>query len=361
MTQTTALITRMYSPTKPMQVPISNLIAQDPQCDKVSYSVEFFPPKTEAGETILILKMPNFLGKNLPQPPAFLDITWGAGGSTSTKTLHWVREFLTHFPETPVNMHITCTNMNKDVLDAALSEASELGVLNLVALRGDLPKDAELDHSSLDSGHFRYGSDLVRYLRAHEPQRWHITVGGYPEGHPDTIETISSEADLASLTETEISRMRSDPVSGLGSVCRDQRWAKELEHLHKKVAAGADMVISQLFFEPRLFLRFLEKAREIGIECPILPGIMLIQDYDGFQRITSFCKTHVPQWIFEGLEEVREDPTRVREFGVKVALKMVKELYDGGVRHFHFYALNRTEVYQKVVEKLLSMKAELES
>ncbi len=345
---------------------ISDCIVDNPTCGdgSISYSIEFFPPKTEKGQDLLRKRMPTFLSLEGPpsKRPRFIDITWGAGGSTSLKTLAWVNEWTKLYPNIPINLHITCTNMSQELLDSTLDKARAIGIQNLVALRGDPPQSDDRqdvpdtpDVPDPNNSSFRYGVDLVRYLRSQESgsHKWHLTVGGYPEGHPEAILDLPAEFPRETLSPSERLRAITKP-DGTISVCPDKAWKLEIKHLATKVHAGADMIITQLFFDPEIFLQFLSAAREEGITCPILPGIMLIQDYAGFHRMTGFCRTKVPQWILKGLETVRDDPIGVREFGTHVALEMIKQLSRAGIRHFHFYTLNRPEVLGDVINRMQS-------
>lgn len=286
-----------------------------------TYSVEFFPPKTTKGELNLTLRTSKFTNLSTQ----WIDLTWGAGGSTCVKTLRLSTLWSSKHPQCPINMHLTCTNMPASLIDQTLGSCIQSGINNIVALRGDSPEGVDQWHAEVDG--FSCALDLVKYIRAKYGDHFCITVSGYPEGHPDKL------------------KERGDTICGVD-------YLDEMDYLRQKVEAGADLIITQLFYDTKIFLRFVRDCRGIGIKCPIIPGIMLIQNYNGFHKMTKFCKTFVPQSIFDRLEEVKDDPEAVKALGVKIAVEMCQELAQGGIKHFHFYTLNKEGVAIEVINKL---------
>lgn len=241
--------------------------------ERVFYSFEYFPPKTDAGEENLYSR----LDRMSELGPLFCDITWGAGGSTSSRTLA-ISKNVQHYSGLNVLMHVTCTNVSLPELEQALDLAQAGGIQNILALRGDPPAFSacptidSVDSDSKSVHTLEHAIDLVTFVKHKFGDTFSIAVAGYPEMHP---ESDSRESDLA--------------------------------YLKAKVDAGADFVISQLFFDPALFLSFVTKCRAVGIQCPILPGIMPIQNYRSFCRMVEFTNTYVPADLWEQLNAVKDD------------------------------------------------------
>lgn len=212
-------------------------------------------------------------------------------------------------------MHLTCTNMPRESILDALEKAKAAGIRNILALRGDPPKGSDT-WEKCDNG-FTYAADLVKFIRAQYGDFFGIAVAGYPECH---MSSSSKEADIA--------------------------------HLKEKVDAGADFVITQLFFDCDIFLDFVARCRAVGITVPIIPGIMPIQSYDGFCRMTGFCKTFVPQRILDKLEPIKHDDAAVKSFGVELAVEMCQYLSQRGVQGMHFYTLNLERSVFRILEGL---------
>ena len=266
--------------------------------------------------------------------PMFSDITWGAGGSTAELSLR----LALHMKETGhvSNLHVTCTNMDREKLVTALQSAYSGGIRNIVALRGDPPAGETEWHPAAVNG-FSCALDLVQYIRAEFGNAFGISVAGYPEGHPDAIE--EKTLDDPPLTERE--QIRCSIRNGVTYVCREAKYVQELTYLKKKVDAGADFIITQMFFDVQVFQQFVEDCRSIGITCPIVPGIMCIHAYGGFSRMTKFCKTRVPQWLSEKMEQLKDNAEATKEFGAQVGIDMCQALLNlGYVNLLHFYTLN---------------------
>lgn len=274
------------------------------------YSFEFFPPKTQDGVANLFSR----IERMSMLEPMFMDITWGAGGSTAQLTMD-LSVNAQQICSTDVMMHLTCTEMTKEVVKDTLVKAKENGVRNILALRGDPPRGAEQWQPC--EGGFSHAVDLVRFIRQEFGDHFGIAVAGYPEGH-------------------------------IGATSIDD----DINFLKEKVEAGADLVITQLFYDVDVFLEWTAKCRKAGITCPIIPGIMPIQNYNGFKRMTSFCKTAVPQEIIEALEPIKGDDARVKAYGIDLGSKMCQKLLDNGVPGLHFYTLNLERSVTRILEQL---------
>ncbi|GJQ09562.1 hypothetical protein GpartN1_g1353.t1 [Galdieria partita] len=282
---------------------------------KVFFSFEYFPPKTPSGVDNLYDR----IDRMSRVEPLFVDVTWGAGGSTSELTLEISGNIQRYFG-LDVCMHLTCTNMPAGKVDDALNAAKERGIRNIVALRGDPPKGEEWH--SIEGG-FEHAVDLVRHIRKSFGEHFSICVAGYPEGHP------------AGLLEGNLT------------------YEQELHYLKEKVEAGGNFIITQMFYDTDRFLQFVKDCRSIGIDVPIIPGILPIQNYNGFERMTKFCKTHVPDEVLKALQPIKDDDAAVKEFGIRLGIDMCRRiLHSGLVPGIHFYTLNLEKAVMSIIEGL---------
>lgn len=273
---------------------------------KFGLSFELFPPKTEAGEA----EMFRHVEELVKFEPSFITCTYGAGGSTRDKTLSIVERVHRHF-QLSVAAHLTCVGSTVDELVAYLHEASRRGIENIVALRGDPPR-GETSFKPVAGG-LSYANELVELIRRVSPELG-IAVAGYPETHQ---EAPSPEIDL--------------------------------QNLKRKVDAGADVVITQLFYDNADFFRFRERTDKLGIRLPIVPGVLPVTNLAQIKRITSLCGARLPERFLNDLEAHAEDPQGQFEVGVEFATRQVQELIDGGVPGVHFYVLNKSQATASVL------------
>jgi methylenetetrahydrofolate reductase (NADPH) len=273
------------------------------------FSFEFYPPKTDEG-TEALLKTVEELA---PLEPGFVSVTYGAGGSTRERTLELVTRIKRSTGITAM-AHLTCVGHDKEELRALLRRLTEAGVENVLVLRGDAPAGggAFVAHD----GGFHYASELVEFIREED---FGFCLGGacYPEGH---VETASREADLSNLK--------------------------------RKVDAGLDFIITQLFFDNAFYFDFVERAHRAGINVPIVPGIMPITNYEQLQRFTRMCGATVPMRLALQLERVREQPEALMQLGVAHATVQCMELLARGVPGIHFYTLNKSPATRMIVGAL---------
>eukprot|EP00934_Nitzschia_sp_Nitz4_P001392 Nitzschia sp. Nitz4//scaffold86_size83305//45339//46693//NITZ4_005261-RA/size83305-processed-gene-0.9-mRNA-1//1//CDS//3329559247//1392//frame0 len=321
---------------------IIDLLNKKEEGSKPFISIEFFPPRTEKGNLYArMARMKDSIN------PLFTDMTWGAGGSTAELTMQLTTH--AHDHGHVANMHLTCTNMEKDgdpkkAVHEALDTAKAKGIRNIVALRGDPPAGEE-EWKAAEGG-FTCALDLVEYIREHFGDTFGVSVAGYPEGHPNAITEV---ADPSTMTPAEAGR--SSTFDGKVYTCKEEDYKKEMDYLKKKVDAGADLIITQMFFDTKVFATFVEDCRTWGINCPIVPGLMCINAYPGFCKMTKFCKTRVPTELQAKMDSMKDDPEAVKAFGVEYGVQMCKDLTPL-TSVLHFYTLNLEKVTYGILEGL---------
>merc|ERR1719400_356682 len=274
--------------------------------------------------------------------PLFHDVTWGAGGSTSETTLKLASAMKNEFG-CITSMHLTCTNQKAEMAGEALDACKAMGVRNIVALRGDPPRGEE--KWSATEGGFTCALDLVKYIRKHYGDYFCISVACYPEGHPDKIEIVEGGIDALTPSEARRARIVTDSSGAeVVSVCRDANFEKELIYLKEKVDAGASYCTTQMFMDPQVYLDFVQACRSHGINVPIIPGIMCLNTFGGFERMTQLCKTRLPPGFYERAKTNNTSDDTFKAFGVEAGITMCKACLDGGAPGLHFYTLNLEKV-----------------
>lgn len=309
-------------------------------------SFEYFPPKTAKGIETLYSKVYRMSKQN----PLFVDLTWGAGGSTSDLTMQMSTNFK-KFIGTEVNMHLTCTNITAESVKQALVDAKNNGITSIVALRGDAPAGTE-KWEAVDGG-FNCALDLVKFIRSEHGDHFSIAVAGYPEGHPNAITLVEDESKLSASEKGRMVSVPEEDGTTKKYVCTDLDFKKEMTYLKSKVDAGAQAIITQLFYDTEVFFAFVKECREIGIHCPILPGMMPLGSYAGFRRMTKFCRTRVPVHMEKRLAEVADDDAAFKAYGVELLTAISKEVWASGkVLALHFYCLNQYTTVFQIMENL---------
>lgn len=310
-------------------------------------SMEYFPPKTEAGVDSLYEK----LGRVHEMNPLFIDFTWGAGGSTSDLTLQLTLDAKKKFGIIP-NMHLTCTNMEMSKIETALDECKKFGIQNILALRGDPPLGEE-KWTAVEGG-LTCALDLVQYIREIHGDYFNITVAGYPEGHPNAINQVKNYEGLSPSEKLRCSKTMNEESGEISYfVCSDEDFERELDYLKAKVDAGASAIFTQMFFDAKIFFAFYNACRSKGITVPIIPGLMCINSVAGLYRMAKFCKSALPDELVEAMEQVNQDDVEaVKAFGIEQGYKLSKELLEFGVQGLHYYTLNLEKVVRGIVEKL---------
>ena len=289
------------------------------------FSLEFFPPKTAMGSSNLRARLDRM---SRALRPLFVTVTWGAGGSTAEKSLE-LAELCQRELGLTTCLHLTCTNMSKELVDKALEDAKALGVRNILALRGDPPRSNEYGAETAgEVEEFEWAIDLVRYIRKVYGDYFCIGVAAYPEGHAD----------------------ESHPEG--------QSVEHDLPYLVEKVKAGADFIMTQLFFDVEAYDAFEKRLREhesgVFKTIPIIPGMMPIQSYQMIKRTTKLSNAKMPLSITERLDVVRGDDELVKKVGVDIVSEIITHIKDEpgpGPRGFHFYTLNLEKAVSFILER----------
>ncbi len=276
---------------------------------KFGLSFELFPPKTEESEKELF----NNLDDLVAFEPDYITCTYGAGGSTRDKTLDIVSEVKKRY-KTPVAAHLTCVGATTDDIRAFLREATERDVDAIMALRGDPPK-GEKEFKPVEGG-LNYANELVALIRAEFPH-FGIAVAGYPEVHQEAPDALA-----------------------------------DLDALKRKVDAGAEVVVTQFFFDNENFFRFREWCETAGINVPIVPGVLPVTNSKMIKRIAKLCGAQLPQDFLDRLEAHNEDPQGQFDVGVYYATRQVEELVESGVPGIHFYVLNKSKATATLLRAL---------
>ncbi|HET6632553.1 MAG TPA: methylenetetrahydrofolate reductase [NAD(P)H] [Rhodanobacteraceae bacterium] len=268
-------------------------------------SLEFFPPKTEAQRR----QFRRVLPKLKALAPSYASVTFGAGGSTLSYTPQTVRVLLD--AGYVVAPHLSCMGGTRAEIAGLLDEYRALGCTRVVALRGDMPS------GMARSGDFRYAAELVAFIREHAGEHFRIEVGCYPETHPQAQDALA-----------------------------------DLRNFKAKIDAGAHGAITQYFFNADAYFRFVDDARRLGIEAPIVPGIMPISNFTQLRRFSEGCGAEIPRWIVKRMQAYGDDADSVRELGADVVAALCRRLLDGGAPELHVYTLNRAAPTLAVFERL---------
>lgn len=271
-----------------------------------SISFEFFPPKTDEQRAQLDRAAQQLKALN----PDYASVTFGAGGSTLSYTGDTVaRLHRDHGLE--VAPHLSCMGGTRAEIVELLDGYRAAGYRRLVALRGDLPS------GMASHGDFRYAAELVRFIREHSGDHFHVEVAAYPETHPQAEDALA-----------------------------------DLRHFKAKVDAGANGAITQYFFNPDAYFRFVDDVRRLGVDVPIVPGIMPISNFSQLKRFSDMCGAEIPRWIAKRMHAHGDDAEAVRALSAEVVAGLCRRLLEGGAPALHFYTLNRARPTRAVLELL---------
>ncbi|QAA94513.1 methylenetetrahydrofolate reductase [NAD(P)H] [Pollutimonas thiosulfatoxidans] len=269
-------------------------------------SLEFFPPRDIAAQERLVRSAKQLLALH----PAYVSVTFGAGGSTRSGTAETVK--LMQNLGCDAAPHLSCIGASRATLGEILDAYRAQGIKRIVALRGDMPSGM-----GGDAGELHYASELVAFIRQHSGDAFHIEVAAYPEMHP---QASSAQADL--------------------------------DHFVAKVQAGADSAITQYFFNADAYFDFVERVQARGINVPVVPGIMPITNYAQLSRFSNMCGAEIPRWIRLRLADFGDDKASIKAFGIDVIGKLSQDLLDKGAPGLHFYTLNNADVTMAIWRQL---------
>ncbi|EHQ51798.1 5,10-methylenetetrahydrofolate reductase [Ectothiorhodospira sp. PHS-1] len=260
-----------------------------------TFSFEFFPPKNEEG----VEKLRKTWSRLARLEPRFFSVTYGAGGSTQARTLETVLDIHTH-SGIAAAPHLSCIDSTAEQMRSILKTYMDNGLRHIVALRGDLPSGMR------EPGEFRYANELVEFIRRETGDHFTLEVAAYPEFHPQAPSAF-----------------------------------KDLENFKRKVEAGADSAITQYFYSADAYFRFVDDCERMGINIPIVPGIMPITNYKQLARFSDACGAEIPRWIRKRLEAYGDDLDAIRAFGEEVVSRMCDQLLHEGSPGLHFYTMNQ--------------------
>ena len=272
---------------------------------KTEISIEFFPPQTPEGvEKLRVTRQ-----KLAELKPEFFSVTYGAGGSTRERTFAVVKEIAAEgFDAAP---HLSCIGSSRESIREILAEYKAAGIRRIVALRGDLPS------GMAETGEFRYANELVEFIRAETGDHFSLEVAAYPEWHPQA-------------------RSPKD----------------DLEAFARKVKAGANSAITQYFYNADAYFHFVDEARALGVEVPIIPGIMPIVGFTKLARFSDACGADIPRWMRKKFESFGDDSDSIRAFGLDVVTELCERLLQGGAPGLHFYCMNQAGLTTEICKRL---------
>ncbi len=268
-------------------------------------SFEFFPPKTAEG----IAKLRETRKQLAQLQPKFFSVTFGAGGSTRDRTRDTVLEIQAEGYEAAP--HISCISSSKEEIRGLLADYRANNIRHLVALRGDIPS------GEVSVGDFRHANELVAFIRQETGDWFEIEVAAYPEVHPEAKSAVS-----------------------------------DLQHFKNKVDAGADAAITQYFYNADAYFRFMDQCDALGINIPIVPGVMPIYNYIQLSRFSSVCGAEIPRWLRSRLQDYGDDLASLRSLGMDVVTDLCEQLLTGGAPGLHFYTLNQAGIISTIVQRL---------
>lgn len=275
--------------------------------ETANFSIEFYPPKTPEG----VEKLRIARGKLAQLNPKYFSVTFGAGGTTQQGTLDTVLEIQAEGHDAAP--HLSCVGGTRASIGAILQEFKQQGIRRLVALRGDLPSGYG------GAGELRYANELVEFIRAETGDWFHIEVAAYPEVHP---QARSPQDDL--------------------------------QNFARKVQAGADAAITQYFYNADAYFQFRDAARKVGVDVPIVAGIMPITNYTQLMRFSDMCGAEIPRWVRLKLASFGDDSASIKAFGVDVVTALCERLMAGGAPGLHFYSMNQAVPTMAVWERLVA-------
>ncbi len=277
-----------------------------PGCPMTAISFEFYPPKTDDQRA----QLDRTAAKLKAHAPEYVSCTFGAGGSTLSYTSETVRHLNQHHG-LQAAPHLSCVGGTREEIRELLKLYRAIGVKRIVALRGDLPSGMGFP------GDLRYASELISFIRAEHGDAFRIEVGAYPETHPQANDALA-----------------------------------DLRHFKTKIDAGADAAITQYFYNADAYFHFVDAVGKLGVDVPIIPGVMPISNFSQLRRFSEQCGAEIPRWISKRMQAYGDDAESVRDFGADVVASLCDRLIAGGAPSLHFYTLNLAKPTNAVLQRL---------
>jgi methylenetetrahydrofolate reductase (NADPH) len=272
---------------------------------KTPISFEFYPPQTPEGAERLTAARKRLAALR----PEYFSVTFGAGGSTQDRTLETIKQI--HAEGHVATPHLSCVGSTRDNVRALLFAYKDMGIKRIVALRGDLPSGM---HSI---GEFQFANELVSFIRSQTGEHFHIEVAAYPEFHP---QAKSARDDMLNFK--------------------------------RKMNAGANSAITQYFYNPDAYFRFVDECRKLGVTAPVVPGIMPIVRFSQLARFSDTCGAEIPRWMRKTMEGYGDDTESIQAFGAEVVTRLCEKLIAGGAPGLHFYTLNQADASLEILKRL---------
>jgi methylenetetrahydrofolate reductase (NADPH) len=272
---------------------------------KTPISFEFYPPQTPEGAERLTAARKRLAALK----PEYFSVTFGAGGSTQDRTLETIKQI--HAEGHVATPHLSCVGSTRDNVRALLFAYKDMGIKRIVALRGDLPSGM---HSI---GEFQFANELVSFIRSQTGEHFHIEVAAYPEFHP---QAKSARDDMLNFK--------------------------------RKMNAGANSAITQYFYNPDAYFRFVDECRKLGVTAPVVPGIMPIVRFSQLARFSDTCGAEIPRWMRKTMEGYGDDTESIQAFGAEVVTRLCEKLIAGGAPGLHFYTLNQADASLEILKRL---------
>ena len=279
----------------------------------MNISFEFFPARTEHGEKALN-EVQNELSAIKPE---FFSVTFGALGSSQNSTFETVTK-LQKNTNVPVSPHLTCVGITKSQATELLDKYIELGVNRVMVLKGDTPTVRFPYKNSRDKGDFRFANEMVEFIKEQYKGYFHIQVGAFPEKHPQS-----------------------------------KSFTNDIKFFVNKLNSGADSAVTQYFYNVDAYFSFVEEVQKLGVDVPIVPGIMPITNYEKLMSFSKMAGAEIPSWIMNRLQLYKDDEESLKVFGQEVVSEMCLKLKAGGVKDFHFYSMNRTEPVLSIAQNII--------
>ena len=279
--------------------------------EDIELSFEFYPPRSEESRNNLW----NTIDRLRRFDPQYVSVTFGAGGTTKEPTYDTVRGIVEDFSVNTVP-HLSCLGSTEEEIKDILEQYSELGVAGIMALRGDLPQDVDDSQAFTEKGDFEYANQLVEFIGEQFPE-FDIHVAAYPEFHPEAPQPTT-----------------------------------DMQNFVRKANSGADTAVTQYFYNNLAYYQFVEEVNRMGVDIPIIPGIMPLTNYEKIRQFSELCGAEIPLWIEKRMREYEGDPDSQEKLGIEIATRQIEDLLEQGAPGIHLYTLNKALATSEILSRL---------